>query len=154
MTRKELFDYIKSIEDPVKDYGKILSNLHYTHYFLLDNYKKILDNYNLTFTQSNVLGIIAHFHPGAVSLEEIKAMVLEPGSDVSRTVTRLKEKGFVEKVLNEKNNRKVSIKISAKGLKTINKMDSDPRFKEYTSGTTLSESRAFIKYLVKLRKEH
>ena len=153
MTRKELFEYIQSIEDPGKDYGKILSNLHYTHYFLLDNYKKILENYDLTFTQSNVLSIIAHFHPAAVSLEEIKAMVLEPGSDVSRTVTRLKEKGFVEKVMNEKNNRKVCIKISVKGLKTSKKMGADPRFKEITSRTTLSESRAFVKYLVKLRKE-
>lgn len=153
MTRDELFEFIQKIDDPIKDYNKIISNLHYTHYFLMDSYKKVLDNYDLTFAQSNVLGIIVFKYPNAVSLEEIKAMVLEPGSDVSRTVVRLSEKGFIEKVTDSKNHRKLAIKATPKGLKTAEKMSKDPAFKKITTTFKLPEVKAFIKFLKKLRED-
>src|SRR4051812_9656293 len=109
MNRKQLYEYIAEVKEPKKDYSKLLSNLHYTHFYLVDRYNKIFVDYNLSFTQGNVLGIVAHFHPKAVSLEEIKEMVLEQNSDVSRTVSRLAEKGFVQKLPNESNRRKVAI---------------------------------------------
>src|ERR1043165_8721560 len=132
MTREERFKFIEEIEDPQKDYGKILSNLHYTHFSLMDKYRKILSSYNLTFTQSNILAIIAHSHPKPMSLEQIKSMVLEPNADVSRTVVRLMEKKFVDKSADPKNKRKVSIKVSPSGLKLTRKMAEDPRFQAFT----------------------
>jgi DNA-binding MarR family transcriptional regulator len=152
MTREELFEFIQKIDDPLKDYGKILANLHYTHYYLMDGYKKILDSYDLTFIQSNVLGIIIHQYPKSLSLEEIKAMVLEAGSDVSRIVARLSGKGFIEKITDDENRRKLSIRATAKGLEISRQMEADQRFKEFTQGVSLSESKAFIKFLGKLRQ--
>ncbi|HYG39747.1 MAG TPA: hypothetical protein VD908_14060, partial [Cytophagales bacterium] len=119
MTRAELFDFIEKIDDPKADYSKILSNLHYTHYFLMDKYKKLLQPYGLTSVQVNVLSIIVFHYPQAISLEEIKVMVLEPGSDVSRTVVRLANKGFIQKVIDPGNRRKRSIVSTEKGVKTI-----------------------------------
>jgi len=153
MTRKELFEYIQKIDDPIKDYNKIISNLHYTHYFLMDSYKKVLESYDLTFAQSNILGIIVFKYPKSASLEEIKEMVLEPGSDVSRTVVRLAEKGFIEKVTDSKNNRKLAIKATQKGLKTVDKMAKDPAFTRITTTFKLPEAKAFIKFLKKLRED-
>jgi DNA-binding MarR family transcriptional regulator len=153
MTREELFKYIQQINDPAEDYGKILSNLHYTHYFLMDKYKKIMESYELTFTQSNVLGIIVHSHPKPLSLEEIKNMVLEPNSDVSRTVDRLAEKGYAEKIANKLNRRKVSIKVTAKGLKAVHKMADDGKFEVFTKDLSLKEAKTLIIILNKLRKK-
>lgn len=154
MTREELYKYIEKIDDPKKDYGKILTNLHSTHYYLMDMYKKILKPYNLTLTQSTVLGIIVHHSPDAIALEEIKAMILEPNADVSRTVVRLAEKGFVEKVINKTNRRKVSIRALPKGVKMVKKMSLDPHFTNFTTGINLSEAKAFVRFLKRLRKKH
>ncbi|MCW3077727.1 MAG: transcriptional regulator [Bacteroidetes bacterium] len=153
MNREELFTFINKIDDPLKDSAKILSNLHYTHHYLIEKYKRLLEKYALTPIQSNVLGIIHHSFPKSLSLEEIKEMVLEPNSDVSRTVVRLAEKGFVEKVINKDNRRKVSIKATSKGIKAMEKMMVDSAFTKFTSQISLKEAREFIKTLSKLRAE-
>src|SRR4051812_33600007 len=98
MPRNKIFRELEKIGDP-KDHSKVLAFLHYTHFFLVDKYKKILSEYDLTSPQSNVLGIVSHFHPGSMSLEEIKEWIMEPSSDVSRIVRRLVEKGLLEKVV-------------------------------------------------------
>jgi DNA-binding MarR family transcriptional regulator len=152
MRRSELFVHITKIDDPVKDHAKLLSNLHYTHFFMMDRYKKLLADYDLTATQSNVLGIIGYYAPKAVSLEEIKEMILEPNSDVSRTVARLAEKGFVEKVVNKENRRKVSIVITSKGLKMIKKIEADGMFQKFTIAISKAEAKTFVGVLAKLRK--
>jgi DNA-binding MarR family transcriptional regulator len=152
MKRSEVFKLMQKVEDPQNDADKILSNLHYTHFFLMDHYKKALIEYNLTSAQANVLGIIAYFAPKTASLEEIKEMVLEPNSDVSRTVTRLTDKGFAEKVINPDNRRKVSIAITSKGLKMMKKIDSDKTFKKFTSTLSKHEAKTFVNILEKLRK--
>jgi DNA-binding MarR family transcriptional regulator len=151
MTREDLFKYIQEIKDPKKDYGKILTTLHFSHYYLMDKYKKILQEYNLTLTQSNILGIIIHHYPKTVSLEQIKEMVLEPNSDVSRTVVRLTEKGYVEKVVNKDNRRKVSIQATSKGVKIAKKIEDDGKFLEFTKEFSLSDAKTLIKLLKKLR---
>jgi len=153
MKREELFEHIKKVNDPKKDHAKILSNLHYTHFYLMDKYKKLLEDYDLSVTQSNVLGIIGFYFPKPVSLEEIKAMILEPHSDVSRTVTRLVEKGFVEKVINKENKRKVCIQALNKGIKILQKIQAEKKFETFTSELTQKETQSFIAVLAKLRKE-
>jgi DNA-binding MarR family transcriptional regulator len=151
MTREELFDYIQKIGDLEKDHAKLLSTLHYTHFYLMDRYKKILQEYDLTLTQSNVLAIIVHNYPALMSLEEIKVMVLEPSADVSRTVVRLMEKGFVKKVINKKNRRKVCIQATSAGVNITTRLQADKRFREITSDFTLTEAKNLIKLLKKLR---
>jgi DNA-binding MarR family transcriptional regulator len=149
--REDIFAYISDITKR-EETRKILSNLHYTHFFMLDRYKKTLASYDLSFPQINVLYIMDLFFTGPVSLEEIKKMVLEPNSDVSRIVTRLAEKGFVSKVPDPKNGRKLSIVISEKGLRTLKKALSDKRF-DYTSQITLEEAKVFVEVLNKLRTQ-
>jgi DNA-binding MarR family transcriptional regulator len=151
MTREEVFQILQEVNDMKKDYSKILSIVHYTHYYLLDEYKKTLKTYDITTTQSNVLGIIVYQHPKALSLEEIKSLVLEPNSDVSRTVDRLQAKGFVEKVVDPENRRKRSILSTAKGREIIKAMSEDSRFHIFTNRLTLEEARELVRLTSKLR---
>jgi DNA-binding MarR family transcriptional regulator len=153
MKREELLRHIQHINDPKKDYGKILTNFHYTHFYLMDKYKKILESYNLTFTQSNVLGIIVHTYPHTQSLEDIKSMVLEPNSDVSRTVVRLIEKGYAEKIPNKFNRRKVCIKATRKGVKIVKKISQDGKFQVFTKQFSLRDAKNLAIILNKLRQK-
>ena len=149
MEQQDIFSVIAQINSR-EEVRKVLSNLHYTHFIMLDKYKKTLAAYDLSFPQINVLYIIGSFFPNSGSLEEIKKMVLEPNSDVSRTVSRLAEKGFVQKVQNPKNGRKLSIAITEKGERTLSKALADKRF-DYVSQITLEEARIFVEVLKKLR---
>jgi DNA-binding MarR family transcriptional regulator len=151
MTREEIFQLLQEVKDMKKDFSKILNIVHYTHYYLLDEYKKIMKAYDITVTQSNVLGIIAYQHPKALSLEEIKLLVLEPNSDVSRTVDRLQSKGFVEKVIDPENRRKRSIRSTAKGREIIRALSEDTRFHIFTNRLTLEEARELVRLTSKLR---
>ena len=151
MGRSEIFKELENIEDSAKDFPKLLSNLHYTHFYLMDKYNKILSVYDLSAPQSNVLGIIGHFSPKPLSLEEIKSMVLEPNSDVSRIVARLVEKKYAVKVINKTNRRKVSILLTAKGKKVHARMVIDKHFQQFTATLTLEEAKAFTRVLSKIR---
>lgn len=152
MTREEVFEFVQKIDDPKKDYGKILTSLHFSHFYLMDKYKKIFETYGLTVTQGNVLGIIVHHHPKALSLDEVKTMVLEPNSDVSRTVVRLASKGFIEKIADAKDKRRLCIRATNKGIKMMGKAGADPRFFSFSKNISLAESKAFIKFLKNLRE--
>ena len=152
MKREDLFTIIQQIEDPEYDYQKILANVHYTHFFLMDRYKKLLQPFDLTPTQANLLGIINHFCPKPVSLEEIKSMVLEPNSDVSRTVSRLASKELVSKVTDEENRRKIAVVITPKGIKLLKEIQDHAMFKKFTAGLQLEDIQLFIKVLTNLRK--
>jgi DNA-binding MarR family transcriptional regulator len=150
MKRSEIFAKLNEIEDVHKDFAKILTNLHYTHHFMMDKYKKMLSDFDLTLIQSNVLGIIACYGEKGASLEDVKEMVLEPNSDVSRTVARLVSKDFVQKVANADNRRKVQIRVLPKGQEIIKSLDAIS-FRKITAQLSLEEARAFASILEKLR---
>jgi DNA-binding MarR family transcriptional regulator len=86
-------------------------------------------------------------------LEEIKEMVLEPGSDVSRTVVRLTQKGFVKKVIDPKNKRKLAIAVTPEGLDVFSKINSDNSFLKNEVSYSIDEAVNFINFLKKLREE-
>jgi len=151
MKRKDIFNDLKNIVDPTRDYLKILGNLHYTHFALLDKYKRILKPYGLSFPQSHVLSIIVHMHPKQLSLEEIKEMVLEPNSDVSRTVVRLEEKGFLKKVKDSENRRKRAIMATSVGINVFRQLEKDKRFSAIVVDVSLGHARIFAQTLELLR---
>ncbi len=147
-----LFENLEDLKDLQNDYSKVLANLHYTHFSLMDAYKKILKPYKLSFTQSHVLSIIYHFNPNPVTLQQIKQMILEPNSDVSRTVDRLVEKGFVEKIKNKDNRRMRSIKVTAAGKKLIKILEKERQFSDLLQNISINEAKSFITILSKFRE--
>lgn len=64
------------------------------------------------------------------------------------------QKGFVKKVINKENRRKVCIIATGKGVKTIKKMESDNRFKKITASMSKNEAIAFINSLAKPRGDN
>jgi MarR family transcriptional regulator, 2-MHQ and catechol-resistance regulon repressor len=149
----DLIEELSRIEDPVKDHSRILGNLYFTHFWLLDRYKAILDNYGITPQQSNVLAVVKEFHPRALTLTEVKAGLLEKNADVSRIITRLTSKGLLKRKINRSNKRKVEISITEKGRRLMDKMERDDPFQKFTSKFTLEDARTLVGLLNKLRVE-
>jgi len=152
MKRAEMYAQLNSVDCPESDFLKILSNLHYTHHFLIDRYRKILQEWDITPAQSNVMGIIDCYGENGASLEQIKEMVLEPHSDVSRTVTRLVSKAYAEKVLNASNKRKVEIRLTSSGKNVLAQLRDSNSMRQITSGLSLDQARNFCEILDRLRK--
>jgi DNA-binding MarR family transcriptional regulator len=90
------------------------------------------------------LRILKGQYPNDTQLNLLKDRMLHKQSDVSRLVDRLVGMELVDKKINELNKRKLSIKLSAKGLELINRIDvNDPAFQSLTSALSRSEIEQF-----------
>jgi DNA-binding MarR family transcriptional regulator len=144
---------LSTINNIDTDYEKVLAGLYFTHFWLTDKYSNLLLEYGITTQQSNVLGTILYYHPKALTLTELKSLMLEKNSDVSRIVTRLITKGFLKKNTNPENKRKIEIKITPKGISLMEKIRDQKLFKKFTAGLSTAEAQQLLSLLAKLRVE-
>ena len=85
--------------------------------------RKLLDEFDLSHEQYNVLRILRGNHPGAYELNQIRDRMLNSWSNVSRLVEKLRKKGFVTRQPKPENRRKVEIKITEEGLDFLEEVD-------------------------------
>lgn len=108
------------------------------------NLDQYLSQFRLTYQQFNILRILKGQYPNDTQLNLLKDRMLHKQSDVSRLVDRLAGMELVDKKINELNKRKLSIKLSAKGLELINRIDvNDPAFQSLTSALSPNEIEQF-----------
>lgn len=108
------------------------------------NLDQYLSLFRLTYQQFNILRILKGQYPNDTQLNLLKDRMLHKQSDVSRLVDRLAGMELVDKKINELNKRKLSIKLSAKGLELINRIDvNDPAFQSLTSALSPNEIEQF-----------
>ncbi|HAD32966.1 MAG TPA: MarR family transcriptional regulator [Chitinophagaceae bacterium] len=108
------------------------------------NLDQYLSQFRLTYQQFNILRILKGQYPNDTQLNLLKDRMLHKQSDVSRLVDRLAGMELVDKKINELNKRKLSIKLSAKGLELINRIDvNDPAFQSLTSALSPIEIEQF-----------
>jgi len=104
------------------EYQKAAINLIYTFNWANERMKKLLDEYDITSQQFNILRILR----GAgkpISTLQIRQRMLDKMSDTSRIVDRLLKKGWVVKVTCEGDRRLVDVSISETGLNLLNRID-------------------------------
>lgn len=97
--------------------------------------RKLLDEFDLSHEQYNVLRILRGNHPNAYELNQIRDRMLNSWSNVSRLVEKLRKKGFVTRQPKPENRRKVEIKITEEGLEFLEKVDS-----KLTTGELMKET--------------
>ncbi len=105
------------------EFQKAGINLIFTFNWMNEQMKNILDKYDITPQQFNILRILR----GAgkpISTLQIRQRMLDKMSDTSRIVDRLIKKGLVKKVVCEGDRRLVDVSISTEGLLLLEKMDS------------------------------
>ncbi len=85
--------------------------------------RKLLNDFDLSHEQFNVLRILRGNHTDAYELNEIRDRMLNSWSNVSRLVEKLRKKGYVTRQPKQENRRKVEIKITDEGLTFLDEID-------------------------------
>ncbi len=126
----------------------VIVTANWIHYHGLTIFKK----YDLSAQQYNVLRILRGQYPNPCTLLCIKARMLDKVSDTSRIVERLKQAGFVERVLCESDRRAVDVKISKKGLDLLKRMEKEEESMDaIMKNLTAAEAKQLNMLLDKLR---
>lgn len=146
------------IEEEIKgrfrnEYHKGLINLVYTSKQLSYEFYQSLKKHRLSEPQYNVLRILRGFSSEApLSINFIRERMLDKSSDVSRIVTRLFEKGLINRNENPEDRRQKSITITKKGLELLNKIYScERKIDTLLSKLTIKEVRELNRLLDKIR---
>ena len=104
------------------EYQKATINLIYTFNWMNERIKNMLDQYDVTPQQFNILRILR----GAgkpISTLQIRQRMLDKMSDTSRIVDRLIKKELVKKVTCAGDRRLVDVSISDAGLALLDRID-------------------------------
>jgi DNA-binding MarR family transcriptional regulator len=114
----------KDIKQPKfrNEHQKAGINLIYTYNWANEQMKKILDRYDITSQQFNILRILRGAH-GPLSTLQIRERMLDKMSDTSRIVDRLIKKGMVKKNICKTDRRLVDVIITNKGKKLLEQLD-------------------------------
>jgi MarR family transcriptional regulator, organic hydroperoxide resistance regulator len=91
------------------------------------HFERVLEPFDLTVQQYNVLRILRGASPQALPTMEIAARMIEQAPGITRLLDRLDEKGFVRRVRCEEDRRQVLCSISDGGLGVLQQLDSPIR---------------------------
>jgi DNA-binding MarR family transcriptional regulator len=106
----------------VNEFQKSTINLIYTYNWINEKMKHILDRFEITSQQFNILRILR----GAgepLSTLQIRQRMLDKMSDTSRIVDRMVIKELVKKVVRKSDKRLVDVTITEKGENLLASMD-------------------------------
>lgn len=103
---------------------KGLVNIMFTSSWIVDHMKHILEPYDLTPQQYNILRILQS-SPRPMSTVQVKARMIDRMSDTSRIVERLIVKGLSHKQASRKDKRLVDITITPKGIELLEKLENE-----------------------------
>ena len=111
-----------------------------------------LKAYDITPEQFNVLRILRGSHPKTMMLADITCRMLDKNSNATRLVEKLRQKGFVDRRICEKNRRQVDISITEKGLATLQAIDQEEeRWLATLRNISKNEAQELNRILDKLR---
>lgn len=105
------------------EFQKLAVNLMFTHGWLMTSNKELLQEYDITITQYNILRILRGQYPNPISINLIKDRMLDKMSDTSRLVERLRTKGLVDRKVCNNDRRKSDVNITESGLELLKKLD-------------------------------
>ncbi|SHN22954.1 MarR family winged helix-turn-helix transcriptional regulator [Chitinophaga sp. CF418] len=135
------------------DYHKIVVNLLYTGNWLRDALGASLKEHGLLPQHYNALRIIKGRHPEPVSAGDIKEVMLDKASDVTRLLDKLEKLEYVHRRLCPHNRRKMDISITPQGLKLLSDVDilMDTFYEDLADRITEEEAASLSDLLDKIR---
>lgn len=104
------------------EFQKVGVNIIFTANWFTERFKQILDDYDITNQQFNILRILRG-SKRPLSTLQIRDRMLDKMSDTSRIVDRLVKKGLVDKTICEADKRLVDIRITDKGRALLLELD-------------------------------
>lgn len=98
---------------------KLLVNLIYTGNYFQDFMKTQLKPFGLLPQHYNTLRIVKGKHPEPVNPGYIKEVLLDKANDVTRLLDKLVEKKLITRGTSPENRRKIDVRITEEGIKTL-----------------------------------
>ena len=105
------------------EHHKMLVNIIYTSNWFDGVVRDLLNQFDLTHVQFNILRILAGSAPAPLSPGDIKKVMLFRNPDVTRLIDRLVLKGLVTREACPNNRRKMDIHISESGSNLLQKVN-------------------------------
>ncbi|HET6700290.1 MAG TPA: MarR family transcriptional regulator [Gemmatimonadaceae bacterium] len=91
---------------------------------LVDAFEQMLKPYGITATQYNVLRILRGAEPDGLCRNELRDRMLTRMPDVTRLLDRMEDAKLVARARDSEDRRLVSTRITAKGLRVLDEVDS------------------------------
>jgi DNA-binding MarR family transcriptional regulator len=136
------------------EFQKVGVNIIFTANWFTERFKQILDEYDITNQQFNILRILRG-SKRPLSTLQIRDRMLDKMSDTSRIVDRLVKKELVEKAVCEADKRLVDIRITDKGMALLLELDNrNEDTDKLLSGLDEQEAKQLNHLLDKLRDIH
>jgi len=136
----------------ISEYHKMVLNIVYTGNWITSVNSEFLRKHNISPPQFNILRILRGQYPSPATVNLLIERMLDKMSNASRLVDKLKEKGLVERTVNENDRRACDVIISKKGLELLKKIDREQEeWEEAFSGITKAEAKELNRLLDKLR---
>ncbi|MES2418729.1 MAG: MarR family transcriptional regulator [Bacteroidota bacterium] len=129
-------------------FQQALVNIVYTCSWSNQKVKEILNPYDITQQQFNVLRILRGQFPHPCTINVLKSRILDKTSDVSRIVDRLIQKDYVNKNRSNRDKRAVDITISTLGLKLLKKLDHEIDFSSFIAPNLTTEEAVQLNVLL------
>lgn len=115
-------DAIKSIH-PMGISTKTVINIMFTSRIIEEAIVAVLNPYELSIPQYNVLRILRGQKGNPANLSTVQERMIDKSSNTTRLVDKLIKKGWVERNICELNRRKVEIFITEDGLAILKELD-------------------------------
>jgi DNA-binding MarR family transcriptional regulator len=105
--------------------------------------EKILQEFSISHEQLNIL-IILHYDSceSSLSLLEIQERMVLSTTNTSRLVDKLKDKNLVERKIDQKNRRKVKIRITDEGINIVTRAVENIKHSSERINSEISDSEA------------
>jgi DNA-binding MarR family transcriptional regulator len=123
-------------------YEKIGVNLIYTGNWFRDKQNQIFRKHDILPQHYNVLRILKGRFPKPASPGEIKEVMLDKGTDVTRLIDKLVNKDLVKRGLCEENRRKMDVVLTEKGLQLLKDLEGPMKLLSDQLKNRLSEGEA------------
>lgn len=132
---------------------KALINLWYTYSHFQSIQQALFRPFELTPQQFNILAILFWANGEALSVQDIRHRVIDPMSNVSRLVEKLRQKELVDRKEDPEDRRMVRVMITEKGVSIVDKvMPMMAHLKAATMNMTVEEATRLNELLDKMRR--
>ncbi len=136
------------------EYQKMMINILFTSKWLEYKNACLLKNYGISTQQYNILRILRGQYPNCASIRTLQEKMLDKMSNASRLVEKLRLKGLVERIDDDKDRRLVRVTIKDKGLDMLKIIDNDiSEHEKDLKNLTIEEAKLLNDLLDKLRSK-
>jgi len=136
------------------EHHKMVVNIYYTNNWLHKKEDLIIESFDITPQQFNILRILRGQYPTPATINLLIERMLNKMCDASRLVEKLRKKQLLERVQCPEDRRAVNVLITEKGLQLLKEIDPilDERYRDMEQKLSEEEAKHLNKLLDKIRK--